>query len=95
MEKVILGHPAVQDVVVQGFNVEGVGQLPRAYVIVKTGYMVSAEELIQFANAKVYLTDRLLGGVVFVDNLYKDPKGRLFMNLEKYDSAAQGKSRFW
>ena len=36
------------------------------------------------------ITDRLLGGVVFVENLYKDPGGRLFMNLDKYDTTAQG-----
>ena len=36
------------------------------------------------------ITDRLLGGVVFVENLYKDPGGRLFMSLDKYDTTAQG-----
>ena len=56
MEKVILTNPAVQDVVVQGFNVEGVGQIPRAYVTVKSGYMVSADDLVQYANSKVALT---------------------------------------
>ena len=38
----------------------------------------------------ISITDRLLGGVVFVENLYKDPGGRLFMNLDKYDTTAQG-----
>lgn len=90
LEKVILTNPAVQDVVVQGFNVEGVGQIPRAYVTVKSGYMVSADDLVQYANSRVALTDRLLGGVVFVENLYKDPGGRLFMSLDKYDTTAQG-----
>ena len=52
--------------------------------------MVSADDLVQYANARVDLTNRLLGGVVFVDNLYKDPMGRLFMSLEKYDTTAQG-----
>ena len=56
MEKVILTNPAVQDVVVQGFNVEGVGQIPRAYVTVKSGYMVSADDLVQYANSRVALT---------------------------------------
>ena len=56
MEKVILSNPAVQDVVVQGFNVEGVGQIPRAYVTVKPGYMVSADDLVQYANSRVALT---------------------------------------
>ena len=56
MEKVILSNPAVQDVVVQGFNVKGVGQIPRAYVTVKSGYMVSADDLVQYANSRVPLT---------------------------------------
>lgn len=79
----------MDDVVVQGFQVEGVGQIPRAYVTIKTGYMVNADEVVQYTNARVAITDKLLGGVVFVDNLHKDPGGRVFMNLDKFDSNAQ------
>ena len=75
---------------VQGYKVEGVGQLPRAYVIVKSGYMLSAEDLIQYTNSRVSSNERLLGGVVFVESLHKDTKGRLYKCLDKYDSSAQG-----
>ncbi len=70
--------------------VEGVGQIPRAYVSVKDGFMVSAEELVLFANERVDLPNKLLGGVVFVDNLHKDPGGKPFISLDKFDSTAQG-----
>jgi len=90
LEKVILSHPAVDDCTVAGFTIEGVGQVPRAYISLKSGYAISAEDLIQYVNARVIVTDRLLGGLVFVDNLHRDPSGRLFVNLEKYDSDAQG-----
>ena len=43
-----------------------------------------------YVNARVIVTDRLLGGLVFVDNLHRDPSGRLFVNLEKFDVNAQG-----
>ena len=68
---------------------KGVGHLPRAYVSIKSGYMLSAEELVQYTNARVAFTEKLLGGVVFVDNLHKDPGGRLFINLDKHDVNAQ------
>ena len=90
MEKVILSHPAVEDCTVAGFTIEGVGQVPRAYISLKSGYAISAEDLIQYVNARVLVTDRLLGGLVFVDNLHRDPSGKLFVNLEKFDVNAQG-----
>ena len=80
----------MEDCTVAGFTIEGVGQVPRAYISLKSGYVISAEDLIQYVNARVIVTDRLLGGLVFVDNLHRDPSGRLFINLEKYDVNAQG-----
>ena len=85
-----MGHPAVEDCTVAGFTIEGVGQVPRAYICLKAGYAISAEDLIQYVNARVIVTDRLLGGLAFVDNLHRDPSGRLFVNLEKFDVNAQG-----
>ena len=40
------------------------GHLPRAYVVLKFGYMVSAEDLVQHVNSRVsQFTERLVGGV--------------------------------
>ena len=40
-----MSHQAVQDCTVQGFHVEGIGELPRAYVVQKPGYETTSEEL--------------------------------------------------
>ena len=85
-----MSHPAVEDCSVQGFLVDGVGHIPRAYVSLKSGYMATGEDLVQHANARVAVTERLLGGVAFADKLARDPSGKLFMSLEKFDPMAQG-----
>ena len=85
-------HPAVEDCSVQGFQIQGIGTLPRAYIILKSGYIASAEELVHHVNSKVDITERLLGGVAFVESgrLAKDVSGKLFHKLDKYDSTATG-----
>ena len=84
-----MSHPAVSDVAVQGFKVPGVGALPRAYIVLKNGYEATAEEIELFVAARVADTDRLRGGMVFVDKLAKDPNGKLIVNLDKWDRMAE------
>jgi hypothetical protein len=43
----LLTHPAVDDCAVQGHFVDGIGHLPRAYVVLRYGYTASADELLQ------------------------------------------------
>ena len=45
-------HPAVDDATVTGFDVKGIGHLPRAYVVIKKGYSATAEEILSYANAR-------------------------------------------
>ncbi len=89
LESVILSHPAVSDCAVHGFAVPGIGHLPRAYVVLKNGYEATSEDLTNFVSARVADTDRLRGGVVFLDKLAKDPNGKLIINLDKFDKHAQ------
>ena len=83
-------HPAVDDCAVQGHYVEGIGHLPRAYVVLRYGYTASADDLLQFVHSRVLDTERLRGGVVFIEKLPKDPSGKLFVSLSKYDSSVEG-----
>jgi hypothetical protein len=62
----------VDDCTVQGFFVDGIGHLPRGYVVLKIGYMASADELLQFVHARVMSTDRLLGNfTALIKGLFK------------------------
>ena len=86
----INSHPAVDDCIVQGHTVEGIGDLPRAYIVTKSGYEATADEILSYVHARVADADRIRGGVVFVDKLKKDSSGNLLINLEKYDKDAKG-----
>ena len=82
-------HPAVDDVCVAGLKIAGVGQIPRAYVVLKSGYQATGEEIVQFSQARLAEPDWIRGGIVFVEKLAKDSNGQLMINLEKLDKFAQ------
>ena len=86
----INNHPAVDDCIVQGHSIDGIGHLPRAYIVTKSGYEATADEILSFVHARVTDTDKLRGGVVFVDKLKRDSSGNLLINLEKFDKDAKG-----
>lgn len=52
LEALLMCHPAVDDATVTGFDVKGIGHLPRAYVVIKKGYSATAEEILSYANAR-------------------------------------------
>jgi len=90
-QELLMGHPAVEDCTVQDFHIEGIGSLPRAYVVMKAGYSASADELLQYYDSRILSeTEKLRGGIVFVDKLAKDPSGKLYISLDKYNKDAEG-----
>jgi len=90
LQGVLMSHPSVDDCTVQEFNIEGVGSLPRAYVVMKSGYSASSDDLIQYVESRVDEASRLRAGIVFVDKLAKDPSGKLFISLDKFNKDAEG-----
>ena len=85
-----MSHPAVEDCTVQGFPVDGIGELPRAYVVLKSGYEATSEELLSYVDCRTIQTDKLRAGLVFVDKLAKDPSGKLYISLERFNKDAKG-----
>ncbi|CAG2176190.1 unnamed protein product, partial [Oppiella nova] len=87
IEQYVLTHPAVAEVTVVGVNNRAGTHRPRAYVIVKEGNTVSAEELQKFVSDTLAYTKRLTGGVVFVDNIQRTSIGKVdrkyYRNLVK------------
>lgn len=53
LEELLFEHPAVANAVVIGKPYASVGEIPKAFVIVKAGMNVTAEELLEFVNSKV------------------------------------------
>ena len=53
LDAILLTHPQVADAAVIGIPDEVVGELPRAYVVLKEGAAVTEKELQQFLNGTV------------------------------------------
>ena len=53
IEEVLVSHPAVQNAIVIGKPVEGLGEIPKAFVILKPGSVLSIEELMTYVNDRV------------------------------------------
>ena len=85
-----MSHPAVEDCTVAGYRVEGIGELPRAYVVQKQGYETTSEELLSYVDYRTHCTEKLRAGVVFVDHLAKDPAGKLYISLDRFNKDAEG-----
>ncbi|CAL4124623.1 unnamed protein product, partial [Meganyctiphanes norvegica] len=75
LEELLLQHPAVLDVGIIGVEDDRAGEVPRAYVVAKD--KVSAEELHAFLNPRIAKHKQLLGGIQFIDELPKNPTGKI------------------
>ncbi|HLY77002.1 MAG TPA: hypothetical protein VKT21_03880 [Thermoplasmata archaeon] len=53
MEEVLFQHPGVADAAVVGVPDDALGEVVRAFVVVKPGGTVTAEELIQFVRSRI------------------------------------------
>ncbi len=52
VEKHLMTHPAVEDAAVVGQPHRVHGELPTAFVVIRTGYTVTADELIRFMDGE-------------------------------------------
>ncbi|XP_066996455.1 luciferin 4-monooxygenase [Anabrus simplex] len=75
LEGLLMSHPAVQDAAVIGVPDDNAGELPRAFVVKKKD--VTEEELIAYIEKQVSPHKRLRGGVEFVEEIPKNPSGKI------------------
>jgi acyl-CoA synthetase (AMP-forming)/AMP-acid ligase II len=78
LEAVLLSHPAVADAAVVPLRDEEAGEIPRAFVVLKTP--TSAEELMSYVAERVapYKKIRRLD---FIDAIPKSPSGKILRRL--------------
>ncbi|BFZ12021.1 hypothetical protein BsWGS_15060 [Bradybaena similaris] len=81
LEALLLGHPSIQDAAVIGVPDEAAGELPKAFIVKKPGSNVSEAEIIQFIEGRVTHTKRLRGGVQFIDEVPKNPSGKILRRV--------------
>jgi len=94
LEREVGTHPGVAEVLIRGVHVPGVGLIPRAYVTLKDGFTISAEELATWCNTRLEWQHRLRGGLVVADRLPRDSQGALLVSLDKLDKGVVGVSEF-
>ncbi|ROT37701.1 AMP-binding enzyme [Sodiomyces alkalinus F11] len=80
LEALLLERPDVADVAVVGVTVRG-EEVPRAYVVRTPGSTASPEEISGWLDGRVARFKRLRGGVVFTDNIPKNPSGKILRKI--------------
>lgn len=84
LEAILVTHPDVVDVAVKGIEIEGKGEVPRAYVVPadkKDGSSLREEDLKRFLGEKVVGFKKLDGGVRFVKKIPRNPTGKILRRL--------------
>ncbi len=76
LEALVITHPAVADVAVVGIPDEEAGELPKAFVVLKPGEDVSAEDLMAFVAEHV-ATYKHIRAVEMVEEIPKSPSGKI------------------
>ncbi len=72
----LLSHPKIKDCGVVGKSDERAGELPLAFVV-KGDPNLTESEVIQYVDGKVSPAKRLRGGVIFIDQIPKNPSGKI------------------
>ena len=92
LEALLLEHPLVQDCAVAGVADPEAGEIPKAFVVLKTGQTVSADALIDFLRGKVAGYKRVRQ-VEFVDAIPRSPSGKILRSLLGDRTASDSRSR--
>ncbi|XP_013395851.1 4-coumarate--CoA ligase 2 isoform X1 [Lingula anatina] len=77
LEGVLVTHPAVEDAAVVGRPDQEAGELPMAFVVLKSGRMATERDIMDFLAEKVASYKRLRGGVVIVKSIPKTGSGKI------------------
>jgi len=77
LEAILLTNPKIKDAAVIGIPDEEAGELPFAYIVRQPDASISAKEIQKFVAEKVSAQKRLAGGVTFLDEIPKNPSGKI------------------
>jgi acyl-CoA synthetase (AMP-forming)/AMP-acid ligase II len=76
IEKVMAGHPAVREVAVFGVPDPKWGEVPVAAIATKRGERASAQEIIEWTNARVDAKFQRIDDVIFYDEFPRNVAGK-------------------
>ncbi|XP_012274155.1 4-coumarate--CoA ligase 1 [Orussus abietinus] len=83
LEALLRTHPDIEEAAVIGVPDERCGEVPRAFVMKKKESKLTEEEIQNFVKKQVAEFKQLRGGVVFVDNIPKNPSGKILRSKLK------------
>ncbi|KAF2074146.1 hypothetical protein CYY_004549 [Polysphondylium violaceum] len=88
LEALLLSHPMISDACVVGIDSGDVGEVPRAYVVLKPNQKLTDKELHEWVNKKVSNYKRFRGGIYFLNQIPKSATGKLLRkDLKNYQPA--------
>ncbi|VVC91517.1 unnamed protein product [Leptidea sinapis] len=77
LEALLLEMTGIADCGVVGLPDEVAGELPLAFVVLQPGATLTSESITEYITSKVSPAKRLRGGVIFVDEIPKNPSGKI------------------
>ena len=87
LEALLLTHPSVADAAVVPLPDEEAGEIPKAFVVLKPGEDVSAEDLMAFVADHV-ATYKQIQDVEFIDEIPKSLSGKILRRVLRDRDAA-------
>ncbi|KAH8264099.1 hypothetical protein KR038_002939 [Drosophila bunnanda] len=81
IEALLLTHEKIKDAAVIGKSDEEAGELPLAFVVKQANVQLTENDVIQFVNEHASPAKRLRGGVIFVDDIPKNPSGKILRRI--------------
>ena len=80
LEALLLTHPAIADAAVVGVPDIEAGEIPRAFIVVKAGQTVTAEEITAYMTDRVS-TYKVIRDVVITDSIPKSASGKILRRM--------------
>lgn len=80
LEGILLEHQQIADACVVAVTIDG-EEVPRAYVVLQAGQKGSEKEIQEWLAKRVSRYKQLVGGVVFVDAIPKNPSGKILRRI--------------
>ncbi|XP_016981451.1 4-coumarate--CoA ligase 1 [Drosophila rhopaloa] len=81
IEALLLTNDKIKDAAVIGKPDEAAGELPLAFVVKQANVQLTESDVIQFVNDNASPAKRLRGGVIFVDEIPKNPSGKILRRV--------------